>query len=202
MPAAALHSPNFLILGLCAFMGLLSFKPSEPYLSQFLICNKNTQQDFCDSFDGSSSCSKNDPCYWSTSSSSCRVTPCSDVKQKDCGDSSYDYCESANNDNKCSAIYCYKHFSEAQVNDSIYPWSTYAYLPFLLVLGPAAELFSYRAVILISICGRVITRFLLLYGDSLLEMQLMQVFYALGTAAEDGKVVCVCVLFCIRGTPK
>ena len=35
------------------------------------------------------------------------------------------------------------------------------------------------------ISGRVITRFILLYGSSLSEMQLMQVTYAMGTAAED-----------------
>ena len=37
------------ILGLCLFIFLLSFKPSEPYLSQFLICNYNTQYDYCQS---------------------------------------------------------------------------------------------------------------------------------------------------------
>ena len=62
-----------------------------------------------------------------------------------------------------------------KVNNDIYVWSTYAYLPFLLFLGPYAELFSYRTAILVGISGRVVTRFLLLYGSSVSDMQLMQV---------------------------
>jgi hypothetical protein len=61
------------------------------------------------------------------------------------------------------------------VNNDIYPWSTFAYLPFLLILGPFAELYSYRVAILLGVLGRVVTRVILLYGKSLQEMQLMQV---------------------------
>jgi hypothetical protein len=42
-----------------------------------------------------------------------------------------------------------------------------------LVLGPYAELFSYRVAILFGISGRVVTRFLLIYGTSLLDMYVM-----------------------------
>jgi hypothetical protein len=52
-------------------------------------------------------------------------------------------------------------------------------------MGPAAEIFGYRSTILIGICGRVATRFLLIYGSSLLDMQLMQATYSMGSAAED-----------------
>jgi hypothetical protein len=69
----------------------------------------------------------------------------------------------------------YVAFFEPKVNNDIYVWSTYAYLPFLLFLGPYAELFSYRTAILVGISGRVVTRFLLLYGNTVSDMQVMQV---------------------------
>lgn len=182
---AWLRSQEGIIFGLCAFLAFLSFKPSEPYLSQYLVCNENTQQDFCSGYGDLSSCNENAPCMWSVTASSCDITPCSNVSHGDCGNSDYSYCEK--DGSTCKDAKCYKDFSEDQVNDQIYPWSTYAYLPFLLILGPAAELCSYRAAILVGISGRLVTRFLLLYGNSILEMQLMQVAYAFGTAAEDGK---------------
>lgn len=176
----ALRSQKAIIFGLCAFMAFLSFKPSEPYLSEYLVCNKDTQQDYCNGFGDAISCSSNVPCSWQGSSGvyGCNITPCANVTIGDCGNSDFDYCSKKDHSNApqtCEDTHCYKSFSEDQVNDEIYPWSTYAYLPFLLVLGPWAELFSYRAAILVGICGRLVTRFLLLYGTSILDMQLMQV---------------------------
>ena len=80
---------------------------------------------------------------------------------------------------------CYIYLSENQVNNEVYPWSTYAYLPALLSLGTFAITTSYRTAILFGMSGRVVTRFILLYGRTLLDMQVMQVTYAIGTAAED-----------------
>eukprot|EP00598_Pedospumella_elongata_P011091 CAMPEP_0185007190 /NCGR_PEP_ID=MMETSP1098-20130426/86451_1 /TAXON_ID=89044 /ORGANISM="Spumella elongata, Strain CCAP 955/1" /LENGTH=713 /DNA_ID=CAMNT_0027535495 /DNA_START=119 /DNA_END=2260 /DNA_ORIENTATION=+ len=176
-----------IIFGLCAFLCFLSFKPSEPYLSQYLVCELNTQEDYCDGFANPVSCGANVPCTWSMESNLCTPTTCSTVSSSDCGNSDYDYCtkHSHSSGDTCEETKCYKNFTEDEVNDEIYPWSTYAYLPFLLVLGPAAELFSYRAAILVGICGRLVTRFLLLYGKSITDMQWMQVSYAFGTAAED-----------------
>ena len=48
-----------------------------------------------------------------------------------------------------------------------------------MILGAYAEFCSYRTAILIGITGRVATRFLLLFGTTLSEMQLMQVTYAM-----------------------
>jgi hypothetical protein len=172
---SSVSSPHWIIFSLCLFVGFLSFKPSEPYLSEYLVCNKNTQEDFCNSYATQSECNTNKPCAWVVSNdiASCGITSCSDVSLDDCGDSDFNYC--SKKDQTCSTTSCYEHFSEDQVNDDIYPWSTYAYLPFLLLLGPYAELFSYRVAILLGICGRLVTRFLLIYGRSLFEMQLMQV---------------------------
>ena len=49
----------------------------------------------------------------------------------------------------------------------------------IIASGAYAEFCSYRTAILIGVCGRVITRFILLFGNTLPEMQLMQVTYAM-----------------------
>ena len=165
---------KYTILGLCSFIWFLSFKPSEPYLSQFLICNFNTQNDFCSGV-SKDSCNAidNPPCYYSFSS--CSPLPCNNISiiSDNCGNSDYNYC--ITDGNQCTDAFCYKNFSENQVNNEIYTWSTYFYLPFLVILGPFAEIFSYRFAILFGISGRVVTRFILLYGNTLTDMQVMQV---------------------------
>ncbi|KAJ1442688.1 reduced folate carrier-domain-containing protein, partial [Ochromonadaceae sp. CCMP2298] len=171
------HPEQRVIFSLCLFLALLSFKPSEPYLSEYLICDKATQAAECSS-SSASSCAT--PC--TLDSGVCSLQACASLSPADCSSSDYDYCTY---DGSCSPISCYKNFTEDQVNNQIYPWSTYAYLPFLLLLGLLAEYGSYRLAILIGITGRVVTRFLLLYGTTVGEMKLMQVVYALGTAAED-----------------
>lgn len=158
------------VTGLCLFIASLTFKPSEPYLSQYLICNYETAKATCTSESSQDLCVANSFCIWS---SSCGVRPCLNVTIGQCGNDDYNYC--VKDHNNCNDMKCYKSFTTNQVNNDIYPWSTYAYLPFLLLLGPFAELFSYQFAILFGILGRVATRFLLLYGNSLLEMQLMQV---------------------------
>jgi hypothetical protein len=196
--------PHFyLILGLCFFIALLSFKPSEPYLTEYLLCNKDTSTVYCKGFHDESSCIvDNAPCTWVSDQNRCDILPCSNITSIDiglCGNDDYNYCQkssssswsaffiSSSSEDVCEDAYCYMHFTEDEVNNEIYPWSTYAYLPFLMILGPFAELYSYRIAILFGILGRVATRILLLFGHSLRQMQLMQVVYALGTAAEDGK---------------
>lgn len=208
LPLSAVH---FKVLGLCAFIAFLSFKPSEPYLSQYLICNLKTAKEACSaynsneagcisaslSFDTREDGYGDGSCSWSISggnasstSSSCSPMPCSlyplqatTAGSIRCAD--VNYCSVNKKTNTCLPATCYKTFSENEVNNYIYPWSTYAYLPALLFLCPLAELVSYRLAILVGIAGRVITRFLLLYGESLAAMQLMQVSYSIGTAAED-----------------
>lgn len=177
---------QLLIIGLCTFIACISFKPSEPYLSEYLICNYDTQVDTCSEYAAaSSSCSSSNGCT-TNDNSMCTAVPCNTLNSTICNsDSAYYYCSYDTNTNLCSSSYCYKNFPESVVNNDIYPWSTYAYLPFLLVFGPFAELVSYRIAILVGIMGRVVTRFLLLYGKTLVDMQLMQVAYSMGTAAED-----------------
>ena len=193
------------VVGLSCFIGLLSFKPSEPYLSQYLICNAKTFEQTCGSLNDEAECvsarlgaMREDgygagSCTWSLnvgqSTQSCSPRACSSYPIDGSGGATrcadVNYCTPDKPSNTCVEELCYKSFSEIEVNNYIYPWSTYAYLPALLFLCPMAELVSYRVAILIGIAGRVVTRFLLLFGTSLPAMQLMQVTYSIGTAAED-----------------
>lgn len=175
------------VVGLCLFIGCLSFKPSEPYLTEYLTCAYDTSTSYCAALSDVNSCAGSaPPCQWSVEQHACQVVPCSNVSLSDCAAGTlYTYCSLDISSTHCKETRCYKHFTEDQVNNDIYPWSTYAYLPFLFTLGPFAEIFSYRAAILFGILGRVLTRVLLLYGESLTAMQLMQVAYSLGSAAED-----------------
>ncbi|KAF4646589.1 hypothetical protein FOL47_005939, partial [Perkinsus chesapeaki] len=72
-----------------------------------------------------------------------------------------------------------------EINSEIYPWSTYACIPFLFVGGCLSEFIGYKLALILGALGRLATRFLLLFGDTVPEMQVMQVTYAFGTAAED-----------------
>jgi hypothetical protein len=51
-----------------------------------------------------------------------------------------------------------------QVNNRIYPVWTYAYLAFLAVVGPAAELVGYKPVIVTGALAVVTTRALLIWA--------------------------------------
>jgi Reduced folate carrier len=172
-----------IVRGFCLFIALISFKPSEPYLSQYLVCNLSSLREACSTEDAQLCKIRSGTCRWNAVGSKCEIIPCNDITSK-C-DERQNYCTLDRSSGSCADTTCYKDFTESEVNDSIYPWSTYAYLPILLILGVAAELIGYRSAILIGISGRIATRFLLLYGTSLSDMQFMQVTYSLGSAAED-----------------
>jgi len=75
---------------------------------------------------------------------------------------------------------CLFHVSyvdEFQVNDQIFPVWTYSYLAFLLPLGIFAELLSYKAVLLFGWCARLTTRLMLLFGTTVIQMQVMQIAF-------------------------
>ena len=75
-------------------------------------------------------------------------------------------------------------FTSDQINNEIYPWSSYSYLPLLVLGGLLAEIASFRSVILLGASARIGTRVLLLYGTTVRQQQLMQVLYSFGSAAE------------------
>lgn len=77
-----------------------------------------------------------------------------------------------------------KHFTDVDIYTQIYPWWTYSTLVLVFVSAFLAEFVGYKLSLILGACGRVATRFLLLFGTELWHMQMMQVFYALGTTAE------------------
>lgn len=166
---------HIFIIGLCIFIAFLAFKPSEPYLSQFLICNYKTEQSYCSGTGSSDTCISSSFCQWNDIDSSCSLIPCNSLSESQC--SGMNYCNINIETNHCENLKCYKNFTENEVNNEIFPWSTYAYLIFLVVLmiGPMIQLISYRVAIIIGVMGRVATRFLLIYGTTVPQMQVMQV---------------------------
>jgi Reduced folate carrier len=184
------------IFGFCLLISLISFKPSEPYLSEYLTCNLTDQKAICNkAASDAESCNSvlGGTCKWiefstarGNNQATCEVESCNTVTQG-CGmtDNAFRHCKADKTSGLCSDLTCYKRFTESQVNNEIYPWSSYAYLPLLLILSSAAEVFSYRNTIIFGILGRLATRYLLLFGNSLIEMQIMQLTYSIGSAAED-----------------
>jgi len=69
-----------------------------------------------------------------------------------------------------------KGLTEAQLDNEVWPVDTYAMLLFLLPMGLFAELWSYRGVIVGGVLCRQVTRVLLLFGEGLRAMQVMQAY--------------------------
>jgi len=76
-----------------------------------------------------------------------------------------------------------KNISEADLDSTVWPADTYAALVLLLPLGLAAEHFGCVPVILFGLCCRHVTRVLLLWGEGVGMMTLMQVTYAAATSS-------------------
>ena len=142
---------KYSLLILCLFQAFLSFKPSEPYLSVYLICNKVTQQQNCQSA-SSETCISMKQCVWNDYSS-CSLKECDtipsdqcitsegiDINDDDYDSYSYDYCTKGN-DGMCRDTYCQTNLSKDDVNNNVYPWSTFAYLPFLLAIGTCIHMY-------------------------------------------------------------
>ena len=79
-----------------------------------------------------------------------------------------------------------KNFTQSVVNDHIYPFWTYSYLVAALFVFLFTDFMRYNPIILIESFSYLITRILLIWGKSLLAMQLMQVVYGVATATEVG----------------
>jgi len=89
-----------------------------------------------------------------------------------------------------------KGFTNQQVNRDIFPYLTYTYFTATALSTPAVQIFGYKWVILFGTFCRLSTRLLLLYGNTLSEMQLMQVVYGIANAT-DLNVVFGAYMFCM-----
>mmetsp|Transcript_13256 Transcript_13256/g.48273 ORF Transcript_13256/g.48273 Transcript_13256/m.48273 type:complete len:479 (-) Transcript_13256:1483-2919(-) len=74
--------------------------------------------------------------------------------------------------------------TEDQVNDEVYPVSTYVYFCTLLVSCGACELLGYRFMIVSGALCRLCTRALLLFSTELIWVQLAEAAYAIGSVGE------------------
>lgn len=77
-----------------------------------------------------------------------------------------------------------KGFTEEVTYDLIYPVSTYATLVCALMAICFLDLLGYQLSLVIEALSYLATRCLLVWGTTLFEMQLMQVFYGIATAME------------------
>jgi hypothetical protein len=78
-----------------------------------------------------------------------------------------------------------KGVSEDDLNHSVYPFSTYGSLIFLLPVGMLAEHVGYRTVIIGGLICRELTRVLLIYASGVAWMATMQLTYAGSVAANS-----------------
>lgn len=77
-----------------------------------------------------------------------------------------------------------KQFNFDDVNDEIYPWWPYSYLVAVFVLFLFTDVLRYKPIVVVEVLSQIVTRVLLIWGTTLLEMKLMQVTYGIATAAE------------------
>ena len=78
-----------------------------------------------------------------------------------------------------------KNFSVDTVNDIVYPYWTYSYLVSAFFVFLVTDLARYNPVIIVEAGAYLLTRVLLIWSDSILSMQLMQVAYGVATATEE-----------------
>lgn len=77
-----------------------------------------------------------------------------------------------------------KQFNFDDVNNEIYPWWPYSYLVAVFILFMFTDVLRYKPIVVVEVLSQIVTRVLLIWGTTLLEMKLMQVTYGIATAAE------------------
>ena len=82
-----------------------------------------------------------------------------------------------------------KGLGEAVVNEKVYPVWTYSYFAFLVPVGLAGEWLGYRALIGAEFALLLVTYVILIWGEGLQWMQVMQVTFGFTSAAQS------CVFF-------
>lgn len=78
----------------------------------------------------------------------------------------------------------YKNLSEEQVDNEVYPVSTYSYLVALFFVFLLTDFLRYKPVLIIEGFAYLATRVLLIWGTGVFAMQMMQVVYGIAMGAE------------------
>lgn len=79
-----------------------------------------------------------------------------------------------------------KHLSESSINQEVYPLWTYCAMAMAVLAFFFTDYVGYRNVVRGEALAYLATRVLLVWGTTLLDMQLTQVFYAMATSTELG----------------
>eukprot|EP00051_Salpingoeca_urceolata_P016038 m.211217 g.211217 ORF g.211217 m.211217 type:complete len:506 (-) comp18573_c0_seq5:65-1582(-) len=78
-----------------------------------------------------------------------------------------------------------KQLSDDDLDNHVWPADTYGSFAFMLPAGLLADMVGYRAVIAVGLICRELTRLILLYANGVNWMTIMQVTYAMATAANS-----------------
>lgn len=78
-----------------------------------------------------------------------------------------------------------KGISDQDLDDYVWPCDTYGSFAFLLPVGLLADLAGYRLVVFLGLLCREATRLLLIFGEGVPQMALMQLTYAGATSAHS-----------------
>lgn len=83
-----------------------------------------------------------------------------------------------------------KGFTRDAVTEDIFPVSIYASLAFYLVAGPVSHALGCKAFVVLGALCKLATRMILIWGDSLGAMKLMQVLFAVGRWRRGIRTTC------------
>ncbi|XP_078039069.1 thiamine transporter 2 [Augochlora pura] len=78
----------------------------------------------------------------------------------------------------------WKNFTDVQVNQEIFPVSTYSYFATLIVVFLITDFVQYKLVIILCGLSGAITYILLIFGSDLLTMKIVEFFYGLFFSTE------------------
>jgi thiamine transporter 2/3 len=85
-------------------------------------------------------------------------------------------------------LYNYQHevlnISKQDLSIYVYPWSTYSYLVFLLVILIFTDVLLYKPVLFLESASFIVVWITLIFGRSVFSQQVGQVSYGLALAAE------------------
>lgn len=88
-----------------------------------------------------------------------------------------------------------KGFTSDEVDNKIYPVWTYSYMGFLILISLLSQHLGYMALIFLDLISQIVTYAILIWSDSLILMQIMQVTYGFSTACTIGFFASVAAIF-------
>ncbi|XP_050461134.1 thiamine transporter 1-like [Cataglyphis hispanica] len=78
----------------------------------------------------------------------------------------------------------WKNFTDKQVNQEIYPVSTYSYLATLIIVFLITDLLRYKPIIILCGLSGIVTFLMIIFGKTVLIFQILEFFYGLYFSTE------------------